>query len=403
MNKILWYPLYIIAYLGVLIAWGCQTNNTGNTSEKEQSLTFSSETEEIEVKYAKNFKVKYFEDYKLVTITKVFQDSNETLEYVLLHAGKKPPKNFKKEQIIQIPVQSLITLSSTHVALADVLDVTKTIIGNSNNNIITSGKLPDRIKAEKVAEVGRGNQLNRELIIALQPDILMMSGVYASVYNKYQEALSGSTNILVNTEWMEEHPLARAEWIKFLALFYNKEKLANQKFKKIESDYLRIKKLAQNVHRKPTVFGGLPHKNTWYVARGNSYVAKFLKDAGADYIWKDIEGVGSYPLDFERVFEKAYQCDYWLNVGVAKSKEQMLNQDSRYAQFDAFQNDAVYNNNAQVNKQGGNDYWMTGLVNPHIVLADLVKIFHPQLLPEHKLFYYKKIDNHEDTDSEISR
>jgi len=401
MKKILYYPFSIIAYLGILSTciWSCQTDNT---NKKEKSPTLSYEREEVEVKYAKNFKVEYFEDYKLLTITKVFQDSDETLQYVLLYPGKKAPKNFKEEQIIQIPIQSLITLSSTHVALADVLEVTESIIGNSNNNIITSGALPNRIKAGKVAEVGSGNQLNRELIISLQPDILMMSGVYAADYNKYQQALSGSTKLIVNTEWLEEHPLARAEWIKFLALFYNKEKLANQKFEQIESEYLKIKKLTQNIKNKPTVFGGLPYKNTWYVARGNSYVAKFLEDAGADYIWKDIEGVGSYPLDFERVFEKAYQCDYWLNVGTMVSKEEMLNQDPRYAQFDAFQEDAVYNNNAQVNKQGGNDYWMTGLVNPHIILADLVKIFHPQLLPEHKLFYYKKIDD-ENTDSEISQ
>ncbi|BAL99694.1 MAG: hypothetical protein KatS3mg049_2263 [Caldilinea sp.] len=52
----------------------------------------------------------------------------------------------------------------------------------------------------------------------------------------------------------------------------------------------------------------------------------------------------------------------------------------------------MYNNNARLNEYGGNDYWEGGLANPDVVLADLIKIFHPELLPDHELVYYRKLD-----------
>lgn len=125
---------------------------------------------------------------------------------------------------------------------------------------------------------------------------------------------------------------------------------------------------------------------------GRSYVARFLADAGAAYLWTDDETTGSIPLDFETVFERAADADFWLNPGSWTSRAEAAAADKRYTQFRAYQTGAMYNNNARLNENGGNDYREGGLANPDVVLADLVKIFHPELLPDHELFYYRKLD-----------
>lgn len=393
-NNQLWVVCYLLSW-GVIAS--CQPSS--QPSEKKSSPASQSQaiaSEQIKVKYARNFRVKYFDHYKVVTVTKAFSDQDDSLRYALVQRGHKAPKEFKPNQVIEIPVHSLITLSTTHVALADMLGITKSITGNAGNQYISEkSSLAPRIKQGQVAEVGSSKGFNKELVLSLQPDMLMMSGVFAADYQKHQTTLGGNTCLVVNTEWLEQHPLARAEWVKFLALFYNKEKMASQKFQEIEAKYKEIKQQVTQVTQRPTVFGGIPYKGAWYVARGESYLAQFIKDAGADYLWKDTQGTGSMPLDFETVFAKAHASNYWLNVGQAQSLPGLLSKDERFAKFAAFQKGKIYNNNRQLNKNGGNDYWTTGLVNPHLILADLVKIFHPDLLPQHQLVYYKKLSAHE--------
>lgn len=67
-------------------------------------------------------------------------------------------------------------------------------------------------------------------------------------------------------------------------------------------------------------------------------------------------------------------------------------EDNRYANFAAVKTGNVYNNNARINNSGGNDYWESGTSNPDIVLSDLIKILHPEILPNHQLVYYRKLE-----------
>ena len=55
-----------------------------------------------------------------------------------------------------------------------------------------------------------------------------------------------------------------------------------------------------------------------------------------------------------------------------------------------FRGGQVYNNNARTNAAGGNDYYESAVVNPDLVLRDLVKIFHPELVEE-DFVYYKQL------------
>lgn len=175
-------------------------------------------------------------------------------------------------------------------------------------------------------------------------------------------------------------------------MFFNLEAEGETLFDDIAAQYNELTAMTADLEERPTVFTNTPYDGTWYMPGGNSFVAKLLADAGADYLWSDDESTGSLYLDFETVFERAADADFWVNAGgFWFSLDDALAEDERFEQFAAFQNGNVWSNNLALNEFGGNDYWEGGVANPQLVLADLIAIFHPDLLPDHQFVYYQQL------------
>ena len=125
---------------------------------------------------------------------------------------------------------------------------------------------------------------------------------------------------------------------------------------------------------------------------GRSYLAKLLEDAGGDYLWKNSDSYESMPISIENVIEKAINADIWINPDAATNLNDITSIDKRLNNIKAFKEKKVFNNNKRYIKSGGNDYWESGVVNPNLVLKDLISIIHPELLNENSYFYYRKLD-----------
>jgi iron complex transport system substrate-binding protein len=69
----------------------------------------------------------------------------------------------------------------------------------------------------------------------------------------------------------------------------------------------------------------------------------------------------------------------------------MLQDEPRYAEFKAYRLRQVWVFERRVTPSGGNDYWSRGVSHPDLVLADLVRIFHPSLLPGHAFEWYMQV------------
>jgi iron complex transport system substrate-binding protein len=136
---------------------------------------------------------------------------------------------------------------------------------------------------------------------------------------------------------------------------------------------------------------GLPWKDTWFISPGNSYVSRLLEDAGGSYIWKDTDSEVSMPYGIENVFLKAMDADYWLNIGTVQSREEIISVDKRLLELAPVKHGNLYNNNNRISAGGGNDYWESGTLCPYIILNDIAAILHPELFPDYKLYFYKKI------------
>jgi iron complex transport system substrate-binding protein len=194
--------------------------------------------------------------------------------------------------------------------------------------------------------------------------------------------------VAINSEYMETTPLGRTEWIKFIAAFFDKEDEAERLFADTAIRYANLTAMTRDVAQKPKVFCGSNYRGTWHMPGGNSYVARFLRDAGAAYLWEEDRGTGSTPLNIEAVLSRARHADYWLNPGVHRSREEIAAEDERYSVFPAFRAGRVYSDNAKMDAAGGNDIWETGVAYPDIVLADLISIFHPEILQDHRRTWY---------------
>ena len=342
--------------------------------------------------YATGFSVQYRNHYKVVTVTDPWQDANQSFQYVLVQCGTPAPTGFSEAQVIEVPIKSVVALSTTHLPHLVMLNQLERLIGVSQFDPINTPEVREKIESSDLQAFSSGNALDLERLLVAAPELVMTFASGNADTDSHGRLIAAGIPVAIVSEYREESPLGRAEWLKFTALFFNQEALAQERFEKISAAYNTMKNLAAAVSTRPTVFSGFSYEGTWYMPGGKSYVAQLLADAGAEYLWADVDSDGSLPLDFEAVFERAKAADFWVNMSQEwQEKGDAIAADLRYEKLAALQQNKAYNNNATVNATGGNDYWESGLVNPDIVLADLIKIFHPELLPDHELVYYQPL------------
>lgn len=344
------------------------------------------------VSYSEGWEVEYHNNYKVIRVLNPWRDADVTFEYVLVQRGTPAPEGYDDAQVIEVPVESIATMSTTYLAQLEDLGLLGALVGLDSVTYVSTEAVREMFDAGELAEISGGSEVNVEVVLDLNPDLVMAYGTGSPDYDAHPKLLEAGVKVAMNSEYMETSPLGRAEWIKFIAMFFNHEAEAEAIFGEMAQAYEALVAETADVAERPTVFTGAPWQDTWYVPGGDSYVAKFLADAGADYLWADDDSTGSIPLDFEVVYERAVDADYWLNTSSWMGVEDALAADERYADFAALQNERMYNNNARVNENGGNDYWESGVANPHVVLADLIKIFHPELVPDHAFVYYRQLD-----------
>lgn len=386
MQTFLKLPYFFAVFIITLAA--CQEKNTENTTQK-----LPAKSQNIPLQYAQNFKVRQFDGFKVLTLTKPFTDSHDSLHYVLYPKGKRKPEGFKEAIFVEVPIKKVVVLSHSHISFLQKLGAEDCIVGINESTYLPEIPFKQKLKTGTVKDVSNAQGiLNLEEILALEPDLVVFSSGAKESFLKNQVLAEANIPMLFNAEWLETTPLGRAEWLKMMALFFEKETKADEVFREISQDYTAILHQTKSLKSKPTVLWEVPYKDTWYVPGGNSYIAKLLKDAGGKYLWEDNQEAASLALDFETVYAKAQNADYWISLSLIKTKEELLGQDARFADFRAYQEGKLYNHNRINSEQGGSLYLMEGVVNPHWVLGDLVRILHPDLLPKQEMRYYQKID-----------
>jgi iron complex transport system substrate-binding protein len=233
--------------------------------------------------------------------------------------------------------------------------------------------------------------MNLERLVVLKPDLVMSYSV-SGRQGQTKKIIELGIPVVINAEYLETHPLGRAEWIKFMAAFLDKESQANEVFSIIENNYLAAKELVSSELNQPTVLSGIVYNDAWFLPGGQNYASRILKDAGYRYLWEGDSTIGFLRLSFEAVYEKAKDADYWIGVGSFISLEDLKNADNRYALFKAFKDRNVYTYDVRKGEKGGSEFFELGYLRPDIILKDLIKIYRPELIKDHQLYFHRKLE-----------
>ena len=282
-------------------------------------------------------------------------------------------------------------METVYAGYLDALGQLDQICGAASASYINHPKVIQGVKSGDIQSIQSGQKLNIERLLLLQADLILTTSLGEGQMDVSPQLQRAGLPVVLTADYMEHHPLARAEWLKFIAAFFESEDRSDEIFNTIKAQYTSLVDKTKGIDERPSVFCGAPYSGSWHVPGGDSFIARAIHDAGAHYLWAGDRSRGSLPLDTERVFLKAAEADYWIHPNHYRSLSELFNADPRFAKFRATQISQVFNNTRQVSKNGGNNIWERGILHPEEVLADLIKILHPDLLPEHELIYYENL------------
>ena len=348
----------------------------------------SSDTSQIQ--YAKGFSIENYDGYSIITVKNPWPKANKTYRYILKEKNGIVPDSLQQNPIIEVPIKSIVVTSTTHIPSLEMLDEEKSLVAFPNLDYISSEKVRARIDSKKIREIGTNQSLNTEVLIDLQPNVIIGYGIdnnNATLDNLQKSGLK----VMLNGDWNEETPLGKAEWIKFFGVLYGKQKEANDIFSKMTNDYFKTINIAKKATTQPTVLVGDMYEDKWYLPKGTSWGSQLLKEANANYLWSETKGTGSLSLSFETVLEKAQNATVWITSGQFSSLKAMADANPHYQKFSAFQQKNVYTFTRKKGEKGGILYYELAPNRPDIVLKDIVKIMHPELLPNYELYFFEKL------------
>lgn len=360
------------------------------TTRKDIDVADSKEQGPALIKHARGLEIIQHENWTEVTVKQPWRGAQTPLRYALVESeadGSKIPAGYIT---VKIPLQKAAATSTTHLPHFEGLNISNRLKGFANSDYIYSPLFREKLNKNELVEIGDGTGVNYETSLSLQPDAIFTfsMGNDRTVSERLEQA---GIPQLYNADYLETTPLGRAEWIKFTAAFFGKLEAADSIFSGIENNYLQLKEKAAQANTRPTVLTGVVYGETWFLPGGKNYGAIFFEDAGGHYLWRENNENGWLELSFESVYEKAASADYWIGTATFKSIEEMIAQEKRYELFAPVQAGTVYNYDRQVNSKGGNNYLEEGYSRPDLVLADLLYILHPEALPGHSFYFYRKL------------
>ena len=375
--------LKLIVLFNLLLLCGCKKNSTISSD--------SATTAKNEIKYAKGLEIYHHKGYSILMITHPWPDAKTPFTYILQEKNGNIPDSLEQYPRISVPIQSIVVTSTTHIPALELLGVENTLVGFPNTDFISSPKTRKRIDSGQVKEVGTNETLNPEILIDMSPDVIVSFGLNNS--NPTLDNLQKSgLKVLLNGDWNEQSPLGKAEWIKFFGALYGLDAKAKTIFTSIEKEYQTTLALAKKATYKPTVLSGAMYQDQWFVPQGESWMALFLKESQSSYLWANTNGTGSLTLPFETILEKAQTAEFWIAPGDFSSLKEMNNSNPHYAKFEAFKNKKVYSYALHKGTKGGILFFEWSSTRPDWVLKDLIAIFHPELLPNHRPYFFEKLN-----------
>ncbi len=336
------------------------------------------------MRYASGLTITRHTDFTVVELRDPWNEGRLLQRYLLVpRSAASLPDGMPEGTVVRTPLTRMVVYTSVHCAILDELGAAGSIAGVCEARYVHVEPVLRGLRDGTIADLGEATSPDIEGMIRIGTDAILASPFQNAGYGPAEKI---GLPIIECADYMEADPLGRAEWIRFLGLLTGREATADSLFHATEEAYLRVRALTEGIKDRPTVLVGKKYGSAWHVPNGGSYMARLYRDAGADYVFRDLPGSGSTPLTFEAVIDRAQHAKLWLiqyNADVNMTYASLRAEYTPYASFDAFAGRHIYGCNTH-----NSHYYEEIPLHPDRLLAELIAIIHPELLPDHKLRYF---------------
>lgn len=335
------------------------------------------------LEYATGFQIERHDGYTAVKLRDPWDTLRQRQCYLLVDREKPVSENLPSGTVIKVPVKNVVVYTSVHAALLKQIGCLDRICGICEPQYLTDGEIRALVENGEIQDLGQSTSPNVEKIMDSRTELIIATPFENSSYGAAEKL---GIPIIEASDYMENHPLGRTEWVRFFSLLFDREAAGDSIFLATVNNYMRLKALAASASERPTVLLERKYGSTWFVPSGKSYIGTLHKDAGARYLFADRQDAGNAPLSFETVFDTAVNADFWLFKYDAKHRftyKELKEEYPPYAEFDAFKKKMIFACNTV-----STSYYDDITLHPDLILEDLVAVYHPELLPEHIFRYY---------------
>lgn len=338
----------------------------------------------VKLQYARLLRIAEADSFTLCDVLNPWREGTVLHRYVLVPAAAPLPSRLPQGTVLRTPLRRAVAFSSVHASLLRDLGCLSQLCGVCDTAYVVLPALRRALRTGRIADMGAALQPDRERLVAAGPDALLVSPFQNAGYGGLEQI---GVPLVECADYMEASPLGRAEWMRFYGRLFGCTARADSLFAGIAATYEQIKAKAEKAPTRPTVLVDHMQSGTWYVPGGQSTMGQLYADAGARYLFSDLRQAGSVSLSFETVLARAKDAEFWFTKYGAASDltySALAADYPPYRQFRAWQKHRIYQCNVSQTP-----YFELAPFRPDLLLADVVSIVHPDVLPRHHRLFYQ--------------
>lgn len=320
------------------------------------------------------------------------------------------PEEWLSAAVLRVPLKRVAALSTSQVGFMLRLGLRDKIVGVSDGQYIVDSVLyyrtrRDSCKASEFVESIGYDAGALEKLMALKPD-LVLDFTTGGDYDNYEQIARTSLPLMLTSEWQEESPLAKLEWIKLYGILFGVRPLADSIFEHEKRLYETLRDLIANSASRnggvvgvsparggselqgasegeaspandslptsyflpstkscPRVLAGMTYGGVWHAPGGRSFTANLIRDAGGCYLWS-ADTSRELAFSFEQVYALADSVDIWVNPSAFGTTDEIVALEPRVKNIKAFKEKMVFQNDGRKGPHAGNDFYEGAITRP---------------------------------------
>lgn len=371
----------IIYILSILTIFSCTAPSGGSAGEGVVGDTLA-------LRHSSLLQIIDYSGYTVVNIKNPWKEGRMLHSYMLRHKDSADVVAPEGMTLLRTPLDNQLVFATLHAQLFVTLGCVDAVSGVCDARYMSVAEIKEGLQTGKITDCGESVDVNLERVVQLSPDAAWVVPFKNSGYGKLERV---GVPLVECADYMESSPLGCAEWMRFYGRLLGVEERADSLFAAVCENYGKAKRRAASFSHKPRLLCEQMTGSAWYVPAGGSTMGRLYEDAGASYLFADIEGSGAVPLSFEAVLSRAESADIWLIKYGAESDMDYSSLVRNFAgnrMLRPFRERRVFACNVARKR-----FYEETPFRPDILLQELVALLHPDSVGGYELRYYEKLQD----------